>query len=209
MRRPAQREVVSRLACRRAGAALAAMVVSLIWTASTLASPAATLRVGTQILSRCGGSLTAYCGRLSVPLDYAAPSGPHISIGYRFYPASEPSGAHAAGTVVPVEGGPGYPSIGSVSYASGPETRGYATMYGALLEHWNMLAVDNRGTGESTPLSCPALQTFKGETDGEAFQQTAASCAEALNHRWRSANGSWVTPRTCSPRPRRRRTWQP
>jgi pimeloyl-ACP methyl ester carboxylesterase len=60
------------------------------------------------------------------------------------------------------------------------------------LEHWNMLAVDNRGTGESTPLKCPALQRFSGPTGTEAFQQTAAGCAEALNHRWKYPEGKWV-----------------
>jgi pimeloyl-ACP methyl ester carboxylesterase len=65
-------------------------------------------------------------------------------------------------------------------------------MYGSLLSHWNMLAVDNRGTGRSTPLNCPALQSFKGPSGTEAFQTTAASCAAALNHRWKYAHGGWV-----------------
>ena len=83
------------------------------------ARPSSRLRVGTQTLSRCEASPLAYCGTLSVPLDYATPTGPHIAIAYRWYPASAPPGGRAAGTVVPVEGGPGYPSIGSVSYRSG------------------------------------------------------------------------------------------
>ena len=70
------------------------------------------LRVGAQTLTLCRAQPLAYCGRLSVPLDYSMPAGPHISIAYRFYPAS--AGGSPAGTVVPVEGGPGYPSIDSV-----------------------------------------------------------------------------------------------
>jgi pimeloyl-ACP methyl ester carboxylesterase len=143
------------------------------------------LKVGTQTLTRCGVGPLSYCGRLSVPLDHLRSDGPEISIAYRWYPASAPAGGKAAGTVVPVEGGPGYPSIGSVE-------GGYSVMYGSLLERWNMLAVDNRGTGKSTPLNCPALQYFSGPTASEAFQQSAASCAAALNYRWRYHDHSWV-----------------
>ena len=160
--------------------------------AAAQAAPASTIHLGTQTLKLCGGgSPQAYCGTLSVPLDYKAPTGPHISIAYRWYPASAPIGK-AMRTVVPVEGGPGYPSIESVSYESLGANAGYSAMYGPLLAHWNMLAVDNRGTGESTPLKCTALQSFSGPTGTEAFQQAAAGCAEALNHRWKYPDGSWV-----------------
>jgi len=176
-------------------ALVAAGTVSAPARAARAASPArsaSTLRLGTQTLTLCESSPRAYCGTLSVPLDYGTPTGPHISIAYRWYPASAPPGGQASGTVVPVEGGPGYPSIGSVAFQSAGSLTGYSTMYGGLLARWNMLAVDNRGTGSSTPLSCPALQGFSGPTGGEAFQQAAAGCAAALNHRWRYADGSWV-----------------
>jgi len=150
------------------------------------------LTLGTQTLRRCSSRPLAYCGTLAVPLDYSAPGSPEISIAYRFYPAREPAGGHAAGTVVPVEGGPGYPSIESVSYEDDGGLAGYGAMYGALLEHWNMLVVDNRGTGESTPIECPALQGFPGPTDSVAFQLAAAGCAAQLDHRWRYADGRWV-----------------
>jgi pimeloyl-ACP methyl ester carboxylesterase len=153
--------------------------------ASIAAPPPATLKLGTQTLQRCGLSPLSYCGWLSLPLDHLTPSGPRISVAYRWYPASAPPPGGAQGTAVPVEGGPGYPSIGSVA-------GGYSVMYGALLQRWNMLAVDNRGTGDSTPLSCPDLQGFSGPTDSEAFQRTAGECGAALNHRWRYPNHEWV-----------------
>jgi pimeloyl-ACP methyl ester carboxylesterase len=160
--------------------------------AAALAPAPSSLRVGTQTLKLCDHDPLSYCGTLSVPLDYATPSGPHIEIAYSWYPASAAPGGHASGTVVPVEGGPGFPSVGSVSFPSFGASGGYRAMYGPLLERWNMLAVDNRGTGSSTPLDCPALQDFSGPTDSEAFQQAAAGCAAALNHRWRYANGTWA-----------------
>jgi pimeloyl-ACP methyl ester carboxylesterase len=180
----------------RARSLLAALLVALgaasAGAAPAQAAPPSKLLVGTQTLKRCASSPVSYCGKLSVPLDYGSPTGPHISIAYRWYPASAPPGGHASGTVVPVEGGPGYPSIGSVSFQSLGAAGGYSAMYGPLLGRWNMLAVDNRGTGQSTVLSCPALQNFSGATGTEAFQQTAAACAQALDHRWKYPNGSWV-----------------
>jgi pimeloyl-ACP methyl ester carboxylesterase len=174
-------------------AALAAGVASVAVAAPARAAQAPqTLRVGAQTLTLCATASQAYCGTLAVPLDYGSPAGPDISIAYRWYPASAVAPGQASGTVVPVEGGPGYPSIGSVAYESGGSPSGYSAMYGPLLAHWNMLAVDNRGTGSSTPLRCPALQDFSGETGGEAFEQTAATCAGALNHRWKYPDGRWV-----------------
>ncbi len=179
-------------------ARLAALLAALACACLAMVPPAAaapTLRVGSQKLKRCQTAPPAYCGTLSVPLDYATPSGPRISIAYRFYPAQAPPGGVASGTVVPVEGGPGFPSIGSVSFPAFGEPGGeggYATMYGPLLASWNMLAVDNRGTGASAPLDCPALQDFSGPTNGEAFQRAAGACGEALNHRWKYEGGQWV-----------------
>jgi pimeloyl-ACP methyl ester carboxylesterase len=150
------------------------------------------ITLGSQTLTQCGTAPVSYCGTLSVPLDYSVPTGPHISIAYEWYPATAPVNGKAAGTVVPVEGGPGYPSIESVSYTSDGHKSGYSAMYGSVLAHWNMLAIDNRGTGKSAPLSCHALQHFSGPTGTAVFQQATAKCAEKLNHRWKYANGSWV-----------------
>jgi len=168
-----------------AGSLLACALAPGVSVAASRTGAASSLTVGSQTLTRCGAAPLYYCGKLSVPLDHSAPSGPRISIAYRWYPASAPSEGRAAGTAVPVEGGPGYPSSGSVE-------GGYSVMYGPLLKRWNMLAVDNRGTGKSMPLSCPALQGFSGPTASEAFQLAAGGCAASLNHRWRYPDRSWV-----------------
>src|SRR5664280_3015591 len=100
-------------------AALAAAVVSATACYATVAHGAApaTLQLGSQMLSKCADSPLAYCGSLPVALDHARPAGPQISIAFRWYPASTPVHGAARRTVVPVEGGPGYPSIESVSRA--------------------------------------------------------------------------------------------
>ncbi|MHB8689813.1 MAG: alpha/beta hydrolase [Solirubrobacteraceae bacterium] len=144
----------------------------------------ARIRLGGQSLTKCSSTPLSYCGRLLVPLDYNAPDGPHIAIRFHYYPAA--GGARSSTrTVVPVEGGPGYSTVGSVS-------SGYLPMYGSLLRRWNLLAVDNRGTGSSTPLFCEALQDFAGRTSTNAFNRAVRKCATALNHRWRYRNGRWA-----------------
>jgi hypothetical protein len=99
-------------------------------TGAPLGITGAPLRLGTQTLTRCGSSPPVYCGSLAVPLDHGQPAGPQISIAYRFYPATAPAGGRAAGTVVPVEGGPGFPSIGSASFSTAAGPGGYSAMYG-------------------------------------------------------------------------------
>ena len=160
---------------------MAAIVTVGLVGATATRGPPGTLRVGSRVLTRCGSGLQTWCGSLSVPLDHSVPKSPRIRINYQWDPATE--GA-AVGTVVPNEGGPGYPTIRSVS--------GYAAMYGSLLEHRNLLAVDLRGTGTSALLNCPALQDFSGPTGGARFQSVLASCAAALNHRWWGADGKWI-----------------
>jgi pimeloyl-ACP methyl ester carboxylesterase len=176
------------------GAILTVLILAMFLPAAPAqaATEPASIQLGSQTLTECGTTPLSYCGTLSVPLNYSVPSGPHISIAYKWYPATAPVNSVASGTVVPVEGGPGYPSIESVSYDSDGHRSGYSAMYGPLLAHFNMLAIDNRGTGKSTPLSCDALQHFSGPTGTAAFQQAAAKCAEKLNHRWKYSDGSWV-----------------
>jgi pimeloyl-ACP methyl ester carboxylesterase len=184
--RPAARRTLTASTAALTLALVATALLALPAGASAAARRAtseapATLQLGSQTLSRCESKPLAYCGRLAVPLDYSSPGGPDISIAYKFFGATSGS---AKGTVVPVEGGPGYPSSGSVSYRSGSSQAGYAPMYGTLLEHWNMLTIDNRGTGASTPLRCAPLQGFTGATGTAAFQRTVGECANALNGRW-------------------------
>jgi pimeloyl-ACP methyl ester carboxylesterase len=142
-----------------------------------------TIIVGRLTLTRCRSGPVGYCGSIPVPLDYSLTSGPTIKIAFLWYPATSPSGG-VSGTVMPVEGGPGYPSIGSDSW--------YRIMYGSLLRRYNMLTVDLRGTGSSTDLDCPGLQNWTGQASGSAFNAEVAACANRLDHRWRSAAGTYA-----------------
>ena len=146
------------------------------------AGPAIT--VGSRTLHRCGRSPLAYCGSLDVPLDYSSAASPDIRIGFRWLPAT--GAGRAAGTILAVEGGPGFASAGTEAE--------YVAQAGPLLRARNMLLVNLRGTGSSTPVNCPALERYGHiqAQDGPAFDRAVAACGRQLNHTWRYRGGSWV-----------------
>jgi pimeloyl-ACP methyl ester carboxylesterase len=92
-----------------------------------------------------------------------------LSVGFAFVPALDTT-KPALGTLVPHEGGPGYSTTGSAA--------SYAAMYGALLVRRNLLLVDQRGTGRSSPISCPELQELV-----TPYPAAAARCARRLGAR--------------------------
>jgi pimeloyl-ACP methyl ester carboxylesterase len=126
-----------------------------------------------------GGRLL--CGGIRVPLDYSSAASPRIHIGFQWLPAT---GGRAAGTVLAVEGGPGYSSTGS-GYL-------YRAMMGPLLRTRNLLLVNLRGTGNSTPVNCRGLENAGPKQYGAAFNRLVAACGAQLNHTWRYRGGGWV-----------------
>jgi pimeloyl-ACP methyl ester carboxylesterase len=177
----ALRPVISRTAC----AVTAAAAAALLTMAGPAASPAAAaqpagLRLGTITLSRCAARPVTYCGHLAVPLDYSSAASPRIQLGFRWLPARN----RPAGTILAVEGGPGYASTGSE-----PE---YLAMTGPLRASRNLLLIDLRGTGTSTPVNCRGLERGGARQYGRRFNQLVAACGAQLNHTWRYRGGGWV-----------------
>ncbi len=164
-------------------------------SAAKAPTPKAHIMVGTQPLTICGTVPLGYCGHLSVPLDYGhAASSPTITIKFEWYPANRGRHVHVHGTVLPVEGGPGLSSIGSVSYGSGigSATSGYASMYGPLLHSWNLLAIDLRGTGGSSTINCSLVQHTNAPKPSVRFENATAICAASLNRHWHYTGGAPV-----------------
>ena len=137
-----------------ATATAAATVTATTTTAGTTAASTVTrppnapasIRIGQVSLRRCRQKLLSYCGRIAVPLDYSSPASPDIGIGFRWLPAT----GHPTGVILAVEGGPGFSSAGSQNL--------YLAMAGSLLRSRDMLLVNLRGTGNSTPVNCPGLE---------------------------------------------------
>jgi pimeloyl-ACP methyl ester carboxylesterase len=147
---------------------------------AAVASRAVRLQVGTITLRRCAAKPLTFCGSLAVPLDYSSAASPRIQVGFRWLPAT----SAAAGTILAVEGGPGYASTGSE-----PE---YRAMAGRLLATRNLLLIDLRGTGTSTPVKCPGLEHAGPKQHGRHFDRLVAACGARLNHTWHYRDGGWV-----------------
>jgi pimeloyl-ACP methyl ester carboxylesterase len=94
-----------------------------------------------------------------------------ITVRFDVFPRSD-RGTPPAEPIVAMEGGPGYPSIGSRSE--------YIPMLGPLLEHHDLILMDQRGTGASTHIDCPTLQTYNGLQEPDDIEAAAAACAQRL-----------------------------
>jgi pimeloyl-ACP methyl ester carboxylesterase len=106
------------------------------------------LQVGTMTLHPCA-TAGAWCGSFMRALDPAGTVPDLLPIYFEFYPHTD-SGP-SKGTLVATEGGPGFPAT---------ETRGeYLALYAPLRASRDVLIMDNRGTGHSGAIDCPALQT--------------------------------------------------
>jgi pimeloyl-ACP methyl ester carboxylesterase len=97
------------------------------------------------------------CARLTVPLDYRQPSGTTIQLAVLEVPAADPGSR--VGSLVINPGGPGEPGT---SYAAlGAQAFGQP-----LLDHFDIVGFDPRGTGQSSPVDClsdSALDAYLAE----------------------------------------------
>jgi pimeloyl-ACP methyl ester carboxylesterase len=83
------------------------------------------------------------CARLRVPFDYRHPNAKAITLALLRVPAS----GHRIGSLVVNPGGPGAAGTG---YAAA----GGAVFGAPLLEHYDIVGFDPRGTGHSSPVDC-------------------------------------------------------
>ncbi len=126
----------------------------------TIAWCGASLALGSDLRMRpCPHNPMALCGTLPRPLDPTGQVGGMIGIAWEFYPARD-SSQPALGSIVAVEGGPGYPTTGSAG--------GYVGLFAPLLYRRNLLLVDNRGTGGSQAIDCEPLQSELTQTVADA-----------------------------------------
>jgi pimeloyl-ACP methyl ester carboxylesterase len=98
----------------------------------------------------CGPELppTLQCGELSVPLDYARPGGAKIVLGFARLPAQDR--ARRVGSLIVNPGGPG----GAGSQVVALEAAGRHVWHPALHRRFDLIGMDPRGIGTSTPVQC-------------------------------------------------------
>ncbi|HEY7003422.1 MAG TPA: alpha/beta hydrolase [Gaiellaceae bacterium] len=108
----------------------------------------------------------ARCGYLPVPLDRTHPGGRKIQIYFERYPRRDRDGKRV-GTVVSIEGGPGYPTT--------PDRSGRAALWRPISANRDLVLVDLRGTGKSGALSCPAYTKTT-----RPYPQRGGRCAKQI-----------------------------
>jgi pimeloyl-ACP methyl ester carboxylesterase len=91
---------------------------------------------------------TMQCANISVPLDWSKPDGEKITVGFAKLPARDPS--RRIGYLLINPGGPGEQASGSVSRTARIPQR----LDPELLNRFDLLGLDGRGIGLSTPLQC-------------------------------------------------------
>ena len=126
-----------------------------------------TIVVGSARLRRCSKKVSYFCGTLTRPLDPSGHVPGTIDIHYEWYPHT--SSTPATGTIVAIEGGPGFGSTESRDF--------YLDAFAPLFGDRDMLLVDARGTGLSGPVDCPAAQT-----DGVVTQADIAACGATMGN---------------------------
>ena len=96
----------------------------------------------------------ARCGTVRRLLDPTRPNGARIGIGFELYPRQDRS-RPSLGTIVAVEGGPGYSTTDSRSY--------YLDLFEPLLDSaGSCCSSTTAGTGHVRPIRCPQLQSYQG-----------------------------------------------
>jgi pimeloyl-ACP methyl ester carboxylesterase len=104
-------------------------------------------------LEPCEDMTDVHCGSITRLLDPTDPAGGKIDIAFELHPPTDSESP--IGTIVAVEGGPGYSTTASRDY--------FIELFAPLLDRWQLLLVDNRGTGGSAPIDCPQLQAYQGD----------------------------------------------
>jgi len=144
-----------------------ALALLLAWSIVPGPAAPATARSADPLeLRDCPSIPGARCGRIEVLFDERLPELGTTSVGFVLYPARRQD-RPPLGTIVAVEGGPGYSTIASRWW--------YRDLYRPLMGRRQLLLVDLRGTGRSDAIYCPALQSYEGP-----WKRNVAACGRQL-----------------------------
>ncbi|MEO8423800.1 MAG: alpha/beta fold hydrolase [Actinomycetota bacterium] len=128
--------------------------------------PARAMAASSVDLHPCPNIPGAECGSIELPMDPRDPSLGMSDVGFLRFPHRKQD-LPSLGTIVAVEGGPGYSTIASRWW--------YRDLYKPLLDRRDLLLMDLRGTGRSEAIDCPALQSYRG-----SWKRNVALCGRQL-----------------------------
>lgn len=144
-------------------------------------APPATMKMGKLTLTACelkrphsAATVAAFCAEFPVPENRADPKSRTVDLKLAILKSD--SAVPAKDLVVYLAGGPGQSAIETY-----PEL---ATAFAPLLKHHDVLLLDQRGTGASHPLKCPAIEKLLKkdgtQPDAEQRAQWISQCAEEV-----------------------------
>lgn len=116
------------------------------------------------------GRAEAWCGWLPRPENPAEPGGTQIKLFIAKIPSLSPEPAPDAFTII--NGGPGGSSVSLFV--------DLAPAFAGILRERDIVLVDQRGTGRSTPLECPELEEATEDYALEVVQQATRACLASL-----------------------------
>lgn len=116
-------------------------------------------------------SVEAYCTTLQVPENHAEPGGRQIELALAWVPARDSA---TPDPVFMIAGGPGQSARDSYP--------GVAAAFADIRRQRDVLLLDQRGTGASTPLVCSLQDLFEAEADASeaAMRDAAQECLDDL-----------------------------
>ena len=114
----------------------------------------------------CGSGFQ--CGTVNVPLDYATGSGPALTLAVIRRPASHPGPASRRGTVVVDFGGPALSGVGTLKAAAGLLPK-------QLLDQFDIVSFDPRGTGKSGALTCESAASVSAAVGARPIAAAGAA----------------------------------
>jgi len=140
---------------------------------SALCSPAA-IDFERCVLTVPGGrsEISAECGTSEVPLDPANPDGEHVELFVARVSAL--SGEPDPDPFMVIAGGPGQASTTFYAQAR--------SAFSKIRRSRDIVLVDQRGTGSSTPLPCENIENEDALLASDAFIRLGAECVEGLSH---------------------------
>ncbi|MFL5836571.1 MAG: alpha/beta fold hydrolase [Solirubrobacteraceae bacterium] len=115
--------------------------------------------------SRCSQPKGFQCSTLTVPLDHSGQVPGTIDLELARTPAARPGGI-----LIALAGGPGQASVAAAE--------SFATTLEPALRRYQMVVLDQRGTGESGALDCPALQPLPDLVN--YTPEDAAACGDVI-----------------------------
>jgi pimeloyl-ACP methyl ester carboxylesterase len=132
----------------------AALIAVPLVAVATSGQAAAAAPVATFV--PCPPGVPAQCGTVDVPLDRADPAAGTVRLFFEWFRHSDTS-QPSLGAIVPSAGGPGLANSTVALLGVWP------SVFGPLLDRRDLLVIDDRGTGQSGAIDCPALQHFTGD----------------------------------------------